>query len=179
MGKGSIYIVGYMGAGKSSGGRRLARTMNVPFVDTDEALMASSGMEVSEIFSAHGELGFRKMERQVLRALSSFDGTRVIATGGGTPCFEDNMAYMLSHGTVVYFKVAPSSLIPRLMAKRKNRPLLEPISEEDLPGFIQQHLEEREAHYKQAHITVDADALDGARLDLVSQMIAQHGAFNP
>jgi len=89
------------------------------------------------------------------------------------------MAYLLSHGTVVYFKVAPSSLIPRLMAKRKNRPLLEPISEEDLPGFIQQHLEEREAHYKQAHITVDADALDGARLDLVSQMIAQHGAFNP
>lgn len=179
MGKGSIYIVGYMGAGKSSGGRRLARTMNVPFVDTDEALTVSSGMEVSEIFSAHGEDGFRKMEHQVLRELSALDGTHVVATGGGTPCFEDNMAYMLSHGTVVYFKVAPSALIPRLMAKRKNRPLIEQVSEADLPGFIQQHMAEREVHYKQAHITVDANALDGARLDLVSQMIAQHGAFSP
>lgn len=178
MGKGSIYIVGYMGAGKSSGGRRLARTLNVPFVDTDEALMASSGMEVSEIFNAHGELGFRKMEKQVLRELSALDGIRVVATGGGTPCFEDNMDYMLSHGTVVYFKVAPAALVPRLMAKRKNRPLIEQVSEDALPGFIEQHMAEREVHYGQAHITVDADALDGARLDLVSQMIAQHRASN-
>lgn len=157
----------------------MARIMRVPFVDTDEALTASNGMEVTEIFRAHGESGFRKREHEVLRAVSATDGTRVIATGGGTPCFEDNMAFMLSQGTVVYFKVAPSALIPRLMAKRKNRPLLEQVSEDALPGFIEQHLAEREAHYMQAHITVDADALDGARLELVSQMIAQHRALNP
>lgn len=178
MAKGSIFIVGYMGSGKSTGGKRLAKTMGLPFIDTDAALTESKGQEISALFQDLGEEGFRKAEQETLHQIVQSEERKVIATGGGTACYADNMAFMLEQGTVVYFQVDHAALILRLSMKRKNRPMLDGISDEALPGFIQAHLAEREQHYKQAHITVDADALDGSRLASVGRMIDSRKGFN-
>ena len=178
MAKGCIFIVGYMGAGKSTGGKRLAKSMGLPFFDTDAVITASAGQEISALFKQHGELEFRKKERDALRQMTLEGGRKVIATGGGTPCFEDNMAFMLQQGTVVYFKLDRVALIERLSTKRKNRPLLEGVSNAALPGFIEDHLAEREPFYAQAHIAVDADALDESRLASVGRMTSSREDFS-
>ncbi|MDA9863835.1 AAA family ATPase [Flavobacteriales bacterium] len=178
MAKGCIFIVGYMGAGKSTGGNRLAKNMGLPFVDTDAVLTTSFGREVSDLFKDWGEEGFRKAERQALRQLALEGKRRVIATGGGTPCYADNMKFMLEQGTVVYFELDPEALIQRLMTKRKNRPMLDGLSDAALPEFIQSHLEARRPYYSQAHISVDADALDESRLALVGRMISSREDFS-
>lgn len=166
-----IFIVGYMGAGKSTGGRRLAQAMECPFLDTDHVLEREKGMVISELFEALGEPGFRAAERQVLERLSEQQGPCVVATGGGLPCHADNMEFMRAHGQVVYLKVTLPSLLQRLRARRKDRPLLAFVPDEELESFISRHLNSREGFYNQAHITVDADALDGERLASLIHML--------
>lgn len=182
MAKGCIFIVGYMGVGKSSGGRRLARTLELPFADTDLVLMDRSGKEVSALFEEWGEPRFRKEEARVLRELTG-DGSEelVIATGGGTPCHEDNMDFMLAHGTVLHFEVALEPLVVRLAAKRKERPLIADIPLEQLGDFVNRHMADRAPFYSRAHITVDAGSLDGERLASVARMIRrlQQERLNP
>ena len=108
MANGCIFIVGYMGAGKSTGGKRLAASMRLPFIDTDAVLSESLGRDVSGLFQDLGEEGFGKAESsERCDGCALEDQQRVIATGGGTPCYADNMAFMLEQGTVVYFQVGP------------------------------------------------------------------------
>ena len=170
-----IYIVGYMGSGKSSGGKRLAEMLGWPFEDTDHVLEKQSGKDISGLFEAVGEPEFRRMEGAVLRQLSEGPDRLVVATGGGTPCFGDHMSFMLSRGTVVYFKMAPEPITVRLRSRRAGRPLLEGVSEEGLLEYVRTHLSGREAHYDRAHITVDADALDEQRMKSVVRMIEARG----
>lgn len=179
MGAGCIFIVGYMGAGKSSGGRRLANALKLPFSDTDSVLSAEWGRSISELFAEWGEARFRKEESKVLRGLAEGDGQKVVATGGGTPCHEGNMDFMLERGIVVHFQVALDALFLRLSAKRKERPLLADIPEWELEAFIRQHLAEREPVYRRAHITVDAEGLDAGRLASTGRMIRTMLDLNP
>lgn len=174
-----VFIVGYMGAGKSSGGTRLAMAMGWPFADTDQALVEEEGKGIAALFDSIGESEFRSAEGKVLRRLCSVPGRMVVATGGGTPCFDDHMDFMLERGTVVYFKVDKEALLERLRANRKNRPLIAGMSAKELSEYVTTHLEEREAFYQRAHITVDADALDGQRLQSVVRMIQERTGFNP
>ena len=119
-----VYIVGYMGAGKSTSGRRLAALMDLPFFDTDEALRRDSGQTVTALFDAEGEAAFRQRERAMLESLTQAHDRVLISTGGGTPCFGDNMAYMRSHGTVVYLQMAVDRLVQRLEGRVDERPLI-------------------------------------------------------
>ena len=178
MAKGCIFIVGYMGAGKSTGGKRLAASMRLPFIDTDVVLSESLGRDISGLFQDLGEEGFRKAESATLRRLALEDQQRVIATGGGTPCYADNMEFLLEQGTVVYFQLDSAALIRRLATKRKNRPMLDGIADEAFPAFVEGHLAEREPFYSRAHITVDADALDESRLSSVGRMIQDRADFS-
>lgn len=174
-----VYIVGYMGAGKSTSGRRLAALMDLPFFDTDEELRRDSGQTVTALFDAEGEAVFRQRERAMLESLTQAHDRVLISTGGGTPCFGDNMAYMRSHGTVVYLQMAVDRLVQRLEGRVDERPLIAGIPSAELPAFIARHLEERVPFYSQAHMTVDADHLDRDRMKSIRNLLEGRTWLNP
>ncbi len=174
-----VYIVGYMGAGKSTSGRRLATMMDLPFFDTDETLRQTTGCSVTELFEKEGEAAFRRREREVLHALTEAHPSALISTGGGTPCFEDNMDHMRQNGFVVYLKMSAERLVQRLEGRAEERPLIAGIAPADLPGFIQQHLAEREPDYARAHMTVDADHLDRDRMKSIRNLIEGRTWLSP
>ncbi len=151
-----IFLIGYMGSGKTTVGKPLARELGYRFVDMDHYITDKHGMTVSEIFERHGEEGFREIEKTALREIAS-GRDLVIATGGGAPCFHGNMDYMNSLGTTIYLKVSPQGLVKRLEYGKEKRPLLQDKTPEQLLEFIRTALEGREVHYGQAGITVDCD----------------------
>lgn len=154
-----IFLVGFMGAGKSSLGRRLAERLGCPFIDLDRRIEAAEGRSIPEIFGAVGEAGFRALERDGLRALEH-EPPGVVATGGGTPCFFDNMDWMNARGITIYLCVSAEVLSRRLSQKREQRPLLKDIDQEHLAHFIESKVQEREHWYCQAQHTLHADDLE-------------------
>ena len=127
--KGVIFLVGMMGAGKTSLGKTLAKQSGLPFLDTDAYIKVQTGQSIPEIFSTKGEVAFRKMEEECFHSLTP--NAQWIATGGGFPCFNDLMVKMKQLGTVVYLKMTPEELNKRIQSVA-NRPLLqtsEPINE--------------------------------------------------
>ena len=111
-------------------------------------------MTIPEIFSSHGESWFRKTESEMLRNLPS-DTNRVISTGGGTPCYENNMEYMLETGLTIYLKLTPGQLKSRLSGTNGERPLIKDLGDEGLLSFIEQKLASREKWYNRAELTVN------------------------
>ena len=154
-------MVGYMGVGKSSSGRRLARLMGVPFFDTDEALRSQHGGTIPQLFAQHGQGGFRQLERKVLMDMATAHPDALISTGGGAACHADNMDFMRANGVVVYLKMGADDLTDRLQGKSDERPLLAGV------------------HYRKANITVDAAHLDGERLNSVRNLIEAEWAVKP
>ncbi len=153
-----IYLIGFMGCGKSSFGKRLARKLEYPFLDMDEAVEARSGLTVTEIFTGHGEAVFRKLEKEVLR--ETLDMPRgVIATGGGTPCFYDNMEFMNTAGKTVYLKMSPLSLAHRLEHARRERPMVSGYKGAALLELVRTKLKEREEYYLQAHCIIKGETV--------------------
>ncbi len=144
-----------MGSGKTKIGRKLAEALAFSFVDLDDRIEEESGRSISEIFRQEGESRFRELEQRALQATHSLQQT-IIATGGGTPCFFDNLSWMNRHGLTFYLEVAPEILAQRLQSQTHHRPLLAGKTSEDLIHFIQQKLEARLPYYRQAHITVEA-----------------------
>jgi shikimate kinase len=127
--KGVIFLVGMMGAGKTSLGKTLAKQSGLPFLDTDAYIKVQTGQSIPEIFSTKGEVAFRKLEEECFHSLTP--NAQWIATGGGFPCFNDLMVKMKQLGTVVYLKMTPEELNKRIQSVA-NRPLLqtsEPINE--------------------------------------------------
>ena len=127
--KGVIFLVGMMGAGKTSLGKTLAKQSGLPFLDTDAYIKVQTGQSIPEIFSTKGEVAFRKLEEECFLSLTP--NAQWIATGGGFPCFNDLMVKMKQLGTVVYLKMTPEELNKRIQSVA-NRPLLqtsEPINE--------------------------------------------------
>ena len=146
-----IYLVGFMGCGKSTTGRKLASLCHLSFVDTDIELEQRHQCSVSDFYATHTEEEFRKEEQNILFETQAFDNI-IIATGGGMPCFEKNMEWMLSNGVVVYIEMSPAALYARMINSKKKRPLLP--SKETLMEDIKTLLAQREDIYKQAHITL-------------------------
>jgi shikimate kinase len=149
-----VYIIGFMGSGKTTTGLKLAGLLGWAFTDLDRSIEESTGMTIPEIFSSHGETWFRKAESEMLRNLPS-DTNRVISTGGGTPCFEDNMEYMLETGLTIYLKLTPGQLKSRLSGTNGERPLIKDLGEEGLLSFIKEKLAFREKWYNRAEFTVN------------------------
>ncbi|MEN8224908.1 MAG: shikimate kinase [Bacteroidota bacterium] len=159
-----IFIIGYMGAGKSTVGRRLANRLNIPFIDLDDAFESKFRYSIHRFFDQFGETRFRELEHQCLLEVTSENENAVISTGGGTPCFHSNMELMDAAGTTIYLKMHPGSLAHRLSKARKPRPVIRNIHNDDVQTFIEQQLAEREKYYTRAHITVKGEDLDMEKL---------------
>lgn len=149
-----IYLVGFMGAGKTTYGTRLSKFLRWEFVDLDELVADKAGISINEIFQMKGEDGFREMESEVLRSTERYTNT-VVATGGGTPCFGDNLEWMNRVGQTVYLKVSEEELYQRLLFSRAERPLIRDLDDDQLLGFVRDVLGERERYYLQAQFVVD------------------------
>ena len=152
------YLWGYMGSGKSSIGRAVARNLNLEFKDLDKIISEESGMSISDFIGKRGDLAFRKLERQLLLEHQDFAG--IFSCGGGTPCYYDNAEWMVSKGQTVYLRASPSWLHHRLAASRSRgikRPQLMGVADHDLGEFIAKHLFERQHFYQMAHHKIAVD----------------------
>lgn len=150
-----VYLVGFMGAGKTTVGKRLARRLQWTFNDTDQIAEFELGEKLTTVFSNQGEEWFRNYEKKVLNETSSLNNA-VISTGGGTPCFNDNMSTILENGLCFYLYLPPKAILSRLSMSKKPRPLLHELSGDELQGFIETTLQRREKFYRKAHFVIDA-----------------------
>lgn len=149
-----IFLVGYMGSGKTRFGSQLAQAMKLDWVDLDSVIEQQTGRPIAEIITRDGEDSFRALENEALSKLVNARNT-VISTGGGTPCFHFNMDVMKAAGMVVYLKYSAANLAARLENDTENRPLLKGLRGQELENHISSHLLQRELFYQQAHFTVD------------------------
>jgi shikimate kinase len=161
-----IYLVGFMGSGKSTVAKRLASDMELNFYDLDSLIETDSGSSIADIFQNQGEESFREIERRVLRTTGSLKSS-VIACGGGTPCFFDNISFMNSVGKTVYIEMSISQLLSRLEGAKSERPLLNGLKGDKLKLYIAKTLEERSHFYSKANITVSGFNLDIKKLKLL------------
>jgi len=145
-----IYLVGMPGCGKSTLGKSLAGFMQLPFIDLDDAIVKEDGRSIPDIFSTEGEEKFRLLENQALINTSRNESTFVMATGGGAPCFHENMERMLSNGFVIFVDTPLETIIDRLLDD-DTRPLLKNKSGEELKKELELVHEKRKAYYQQAH----------------------------
>jgi shikimate kinase len=149
-----VFLVGFMGSGKSTVGRRLARRLGYSFIDMDTRIEGEYGMSINEIFEKLGEKAFRKMESKLLKELVTLQDV-VISTGGGLPCTGDNMGLINQHGVSIYLQMEPAVLLNRLSRGKSRRPLIRHLSRQELERFIHEKLREREPVYRMAHHTVN------------------------
>jgi len=154
-----LYLLGYMYSGKTTVGRQLAQRLGCRFVDLDQLFEEHYHTSIPLFFNRYGEGAFRKLEQQMLHSTESMDDV-VISTGGGTPCYFDNMQWINAHGVSVYLKVSIEKIIQRARTSKKQRPVLTNKNSEELHTFIQSQLGQRLPHYSQAHIIFSADEPD-------------------
>lgn len=162
-----IYLVGYMGSGKSRLGRKFSEYLKTQFVDMDFYIEERNCKSIPQIFAEEGEAEFRKKERKALEELSEFTDL-VIATGGGAPCFFDNMDLMNETGKTIYLNIDPSILADRLMKSKTERPLIKGKSREELVTFIDETLKKRNEFYSKAQFEISEPDVD---LEYLKKMI--------
>jgi shikimate kinase len=151
-----IYLVGFMGCGKSTTGRKLAKLTGLDFIDLDKYIEERSFKTIPLIFSEEGEKGFREKERRSLGEVSQFENV-VIGTGGGTPCFFDNMEMMNRSGYTVYLAPEIETLADRILRSKTERPLVSGKTKEELIGYISDTLKVRAPFYEQAQLVIRGD----------------------
>lgn len=153
-----IFFTGFMGCGKTTWSRKLAAHLGYDFIDLDHLLEEQAGMTIAEYFTSYGEEAFRILESEVLKQ-TAYSNNTVISTGGGLPCFFDNMSWMNAHGKTVYIKLSPKTLVDRLEKGKAKRPLLRDKHGDELLAFITEKLAEREGYYLQADYIADGISL--------------------
>jgi shikimate kinase len=167
-----VVILGYMGSGKSSVGQIVAQKLGIAFLDLDDVIAEKEGCSVAEIFKSKGEIYFRKKETEHLRKLLEGASDLVLALGGGTPCYSNNMELINSTTAIsVYLKTSISSLFERLKSEKNERPLINHLkSDEDLVEFIGKHLFERQNYYRQAKqiLTTDSKSIEVISDELIA-----------
>ena len=154
-----IILLGYMGAGKTTVGKALAKALNLQFYDLDWYIENRVHMTVKQIFDERGEEGFRKIEHNMLHEVAEFEDV-VISCGGGTPCFFDNIDYMNQQGETVYLKATPDVLYGHLKMGRTVRPLLLNKTPDEVKDFVSRQLAEREPFYTKAKHVIDVSLMD-------------------
>jgi shikimate kinase len=148
-----------MGAGKTTIGKILAKDLGVPFYDLDWYIETRMRKKVKQIFDERGEEGFRIIEKNMLHEVAEFENV-VLACGGGTPCFFDNMDYLVGQGDVVYLRGTPDVLFRHLKMGKGVRPLLLGKSDEELLEYIKENVEKREEFYMKANHIVDIPCME-------------------
>lgn len=146
-----IFLIGFMGSGKSTVGALLAERLNLPFLDSDKEIEKKAGKSISEIFSRDGEAAFREMEMNFLQELKSMEPS-VVAVGGGLPTIENALPVIHEMGLVIYLNTSLLTLIKRLREEKEQRPLLRELSDAEFHPFVEALLSERVHFYKQAKL---------------------------
>jgi shikimate kinase len=150
-----------MGAGKSTTGKKLAVEMNYRFVDLDHCIESKEQMSIPEIFKNKGESYFRQLEHDLILEFTTISENLIVSTGGGAPCYMNNMELLNSTGITIYLKLDPEIIFDRLTrARKKNRPLIDNMPPNDLMQFIIDKLKEREPVYSRSHLIVKGENLD-------------------
>jgi shikimate kinase len=164
-----IILVGYMGSGKSTIGKKLAENLNLPFIDLDAHIENGEQKTISELFATEGQISFRKKEHEHLNFLLKDSEAMVLATGGGAPCYSGNMKIILeATPNVFYLRVTIPQLISRLAPEKTSRPLIAHLDEDEMGEFFGKHLFERNTYYSMAHHTI---ACDGKSIEEISSEI--------
>jgi shikimate kinase len=152
-----IFLIGFMGCGKTHWGREISQKLKIPFFDLDEKIEENEEMKIARIFEQQGEEYFRLLEKNVLYLLAESHDTFVMATGGGTPCFYNNIDYLKKQGTVIWINCSVDCLFSRLVKERDKRPLISKIPEEQLRSYIVKKFSNRKIFYQQANIILNED----------------------
>lgn len=150
-----VYLLGFMGVGKTTYGKKTAYKLNYKFIDLDKYIEDKYKFTVSSFFSALDENAFRVVEHNCLKEISELDNL-VISTGGGTPVYYNNLEIIKSTGLSIYLKLSPTQLLQRLSKSKRKRPLIEKKSETELLNYITDTLSKREIYYDSADYTIDA-----------------------
>lgn len=154
-----IYIVGYMGAGKTTAAKRIANRLGWEVADTDAMFEEKYRISIHDFFQKYDEQLFRRLESEVLKSTENLENT-VISTGGGLACFFDNMEWMNQHGLTLFMRISPEAAAERILNSKRKRPLTENKTKEELTEYIRQHYASRLPFYEQAQITVKSEDFD-------------------
>lgn len=160
-----IFLVGFMGCGKSHFGKRLAIQSGWDFLDTDREIERRAGLSIPEIFERHGEQRFRELERQTIGELAAIKRDTVVALGGGAVCCEGTMEMLNGAGLTVYLKMSPERLVARIDKKgRDKRPKIKGMDDGQLLSFVEKLLPEREKYYNKATFVLDCEGVADERI---------------
>ena len=170
-----LFLIGYMGCGKSSLGRKLAKAADMEFVDMDSLIEQREGAAVSDIFRYEGEEYFRGLERAIIDEVAASDGDMIISTGGGVPAWQDNMAKINSVGKSFYLRRTAEQIASRLSPHgRQKRPKLRGLNDEELVAFMRENMAEREPYYMQATHCIDcAERSDAELIEYILSIIKE------
>lgn len=155
-----IYLIGFMGSGKTYRGRQLSEKLSIPFFDLDEQIVAHEGKSINEIFENNGEEYFRMLEKDLLHIITESHDSMIMACGGGAPCYFNNIEYMNRSGTTVWLNTPLDVLAARLLKEKDHRPLLKDLTHDQLKAYIIKKFADRKIYYEQAAIVADDDHME-------------------
>jgi shikimate kinase len=152
-----VFFIGFMGSGKTHWGKSVSEKLHIPFFDLDEQIVSHENKTITEIFANDGEEYFRLVERDILHIVSESNENFVMACGGGTPCFYNNIEFMNNCGISVWINTPLHTLFQRLIEEKETRPLIRSLSDEQLKGYIAKKFSDRKIYYEQAQIVIDEE----------------------
>ena len=155
-----VFLIGFMGSGKTHWGRLLSQKLGIPFFDLDEQITDHAEKSIVDIFAEEGEEHFRLREQDVLHIITESHDGFVMACGGGTPCYFNNIEYMNQEGTTVWINTPLNTLFSRLILEKEKRPLIKSLSDDQLRSFISRKFADRKIYYEQADVTVDEEPIE-------------------
>jgi shikimate kinase len=168
-----FFLIGFMGAGKSFWGQRLATHFDIPFVDLDTYIELQTQQTIATIFATKGEAAFRKLESASLRDVCHTYSTAIVACGGGTPCFEHGIDFMNEQGNTVYLRTSIDLLAKRISADTTTRPKLAQAAPADLTTHIETLLHQREKYYTQSQYSIDMNQDDDTIFATLTNLYVQ------
>lgn len=152
-----IFLIGFMGSGKSYWGCQLSKKLNIPFFDLDEQIVSHAGKSITEIFVQDGEESFRLMEKDILHIITESHESFIMACGGGTPCYYNNIEFMNNEGISVWLDTPLEILHQRLLKEKDKRPLIKDLSDAQLRAFIIRKFADRRIYYEQASLKIEEE----------------------
>jgi shikimate kinase len=159
-----IFLIGFMGSGKTYWGQLLSQKLGIPFFDLDEQIVSHEGKPITEIFNARGEENFRLLEKDLLHIITESHDNFVMACGGGAPCYFNNIEYMNQSGITVWINTPLDTLFHRLISEKEKRPLIKGLADEQLKGFIIKKFADRKIYYELAGIMMDEEPVQLEKL---------------